>query len=171
MELIFILFNSFWEDVLSAKMIEPFAVSLDKLSFNNFGRILHCNHLDSASFVHTYTLLVKCINMIHFLIISPSLLPIMASSYSPIFFFLLSLSYAATFTFASRDVVVIDGLKYSKVYNLPSAAGPESFTFDCKGEGPYTGVSDGRIFKYEGYKKGWVEFAVTTPNRQDAPQL
>lgn len=43
--------------------------------------------------------------------------------------------------------------------------GPESFTFDCDGEGPYTGVADGRIFKWEGYRSSWREFATTSPRR------
>lgn len=43
--------------------------------------------------------------------------------------------------------------------------GPESFAFDCNGEGPYTGVADGRIFKWEGPLLGWREFATTSPIR------
>ncbi|KAF7838581.1 protein STRICTOSIDINE SYNTHASE-LIKE 12 [Senna tora] len=50
---------------------------------------------------------------------------------------------------------------------LPSPlTGPESLAFDSSGAGPYTGVSDGRIFKYVGAESGgFVEFAYTTPNR------
>ncbi|GAY69494.1 hypothetical protein CUMW_289820, partial [Citrus unshiu] len=29
----------------------------------------------------------------------------------------------------------------------PGVVGPESLAFDCNGEGPYAGVSDGRILK------------------------
>lgn len=58
---------------------------------------------------------------------------------------------------------------YSQVYQqipVPSGLiGPESLAFDCKGEGPYTGLSDGRIFKFEGPKRGWREFAFTSPTR------
>ncbi|KAL5723426.1 hypothetical protein ACHQM5_006829 [Ranunculus cassubicifolius] len=45
-------------------------------------------------------------------------------------------------------------------------AGPESFAFDCNGEGPYTGVLDGRILKWQGSRRGWREFAVTSPSRR-----
>lgn len=43
--------------------------------------------------------------------------------------------------------------------------GPESFAFDLKGQGPYTGVADGRIFKYKGPILGFVEYGYTNPNR------
>ncbi|KAL5727554.1 hypothetical protein ACHQM5_000738 [Ranunculus cassubicifolius] len=42
--------------------------------------------------------------------------------------------------------------------------GPESFAFDCYGDGPYTGVADGRIFKYTP-GGSWSEFGFTTPYR------
>ncbi|KAK4735450.1 hypothetical protein R3W88_009711 [Solanum pinnatisectum] len=49
---------------------------------------------------------------------------------------------------------------------LPSrVVGPESVAFDKKGDGPYTGVADGRIVKYEGPKIGFTDFAKTSPNR------
>ncbi|KAI4386434.1 hypothetical protein MLD38_004366 [Melastoma candidum] len=51
---------------------------------------------------------------------------------------------------------------------LPEVTGPESIAFDCYGQGPYVGVSDGRILKWQGGRGpglGWTEFAVTTPNR------
>ncbi|KAK8657518.1 hypothetical protein V6N13_035749 [Hibiscus sabdariffa] len=48
---------------------------------------------------------------------------------------------------------------------LDQASGPESIAFDCKNEGPYVGVSDGRILKWQGPNLGWKEFAVTSPNR------
>lgn len=50
--------------------------------------------------------------------------------------------------------------------NLPKGVvGPESFAFDCYGQGPYTGVADGRILKWEGSLIGWTEFATTAPLR------
>lgn len=48
---------------------------------------------------------------------------------------------------------------------LSGAFGPESFAFDRDGGGPYTGVSDGRIIKWQGNESRWINFAVTTPNR------
>ncbi|KAK2635930.1 hypothetical protein Ddye_030722 [Dipteronia dyeriana] len=49
---------------------------------------------------------------------------------------------------------------------LPGVVGPESIAFDCHGKGPYVGVSDGRILKWQGPPLGWVEFAITSSNRQ-----
>jgi hypothetical protein len=43
--------------------------------------------------------------------------------------------------------------------------GPESLTFDAQGRGPYTGVSDGRILRYNGPELGWTTFAYTSTNR------
>ncbi|XP_023536583.1 protein STRICTOSIDINE SYNTHASE-LIKE 10-like [Cucurbita pepo subsp. pepo] len=44
--------------------------------------------------------------------------------------------------------------------------GPESIAFDCRGEGPYAGVGDGRILKWNGSDLGWTQFAYTSPNRE-----
>ncbi|CAN4088299.1 unnamed protein product [Withania somnifera] len=43
--------------------------------------------------------------------------------------------------------------------------GPDSTAFDIKGDGPYTGVGDGRIVKYQGPNIGFTEFATTSPDR------
>lgn len=43
--------------------------------------------------------------------------------------------------------------------------GPEASAFDRKGGGPYTGIADGRIVKYQGPRVGFTDFAVTSPNR------
>ena len=48
---------------------------------------------------------------------------------------------------------------------LPSVTGPLAFAFDSKGNGPYTGVGDGRIVKYHGSKTGFVEYGYTSPIR------
>lgn len=45
------------------------------------------------------------------------------------------------------------------------ALGPESFVFDISGDGPYTGLSDGRIVKWIANESRWMDFAVTTPTR------
>lgn len=47
-------------------------------------------------------------------------------------------------------------------------AGPESLAFDLQGRGPYTGVADGRILRWDGPSVGWTEFSTTSPNRTDA---
>ncbi|KAL3522398.1 hypothetical protein ACH5RR_015232 [Cinchona calisaya] len=52
---------------------------------------------------------------------------------------------------------------------LPSTvASPESLAFDFLGEGPYTGVSDGRILKYIRLTESFIDFAYTSPNRTRA---
>ncbi|GMN60908.1 hypothetical protein TIFTF001_029999 [Ficus carica] len=48
---------------------------------------------------------------------------------------------------------------------IVGALGPESYAFDGHGEGPYTGVSDGRIIKWQENQRRWIDFAVTSPNR------
>ncbi|KAF8389858.1 hypothetical protein HHK36_024375 [Tetracentron sinense] len=83
----------------------------------------------------------------------------MKLSLLPIFFlFFISLPYQpeAQPHFASRPRI-----------HLPNGygVGPESLAFDCNGEGPYTGVSDGRILKWLGAALGWKEFAVTSQHR------
>ena len=58
-----------------------------------------------------------------------------------------------------------DLLSKSEVIHLKGAVGPESVAFDPNGEGPYTGVADGRILKWSGDSDGWVDFAVTSSQR------
>ncbi|RID47331.1 hypothetical protein BRARA_I03932 [Brassica rapa] len=71
----------------------------------------------------------------------------------------------------SRDV-----FPSAKVLNLTGASGPESIAFDPSGEGPYVGVSDGRVLKWRGESLGWSDFAYTSANREKcvrpfAPEL
>ncbi|XP_039146660.1 protein STRICTOSIDINE SYNTHASE-LIKE 10-like [Dioscorea cayenensis subsp. rotundata] len=49
-----------------------------------------------------------------------------------------------------------------QVLPLSNASGPESFAFDSAGQGPYTGVSDGRIFKWSPEHHQWIQFAVSS---------
>uniref|UniRef100_M8CY25 Strictosidine synthase 3 n=1 Tax=Aegilops tauschii TaxID=37682 RepID=M8CY25_AEGTA len=43
---------------------------------------------------------------------------------------------------------------------LPNGVtGAESLAFDARGQGPYTGVSDGRVLKWGGSSVGWTTFA------------
>ncbi|KAM7257756.1 hypothetical protein ACFE04_013497 [Oxalis oulophora] len=56
-----------------------------------------------------------------------------------------------------------------KVEALPpveNAIGPETYAFDPNGDGPYTGVSDGRIVKWLEDEHRWIDFAVITKNRE-----
>ncbi|XP_025663447.1 protein STRICTOSIDINE SYNTHASE-LIKE 2 isoform X2 [Arachis hypogaea] len=49
---------------------------------------------------------------------------------------------------------------------IENAVGPESFAFDPRGGGPYTGVSDGRIIKWDPTLNRWLNFALTfSPTR------
>ncbi|CAA0838574.1 Calcium-dependent phosphotriesterase superfamily protein [Striga hermonthica] len=50
-----------------------------------------------------------------------------------------------------------------KRLQLPSP-GCEAYTFDQNNTGPYTGLNDGRIVKYDGPKTGLVEYATTVSN-------
>ncbi|EOY01497.1 Uncharacterized protein TCM_011366 [Theobroma cacao] len=50
-------------------------------------------------------------------------------------------------------------------FDLPQVTRPESITFNCKNQGPYVGVSNGRIFKWHGPNIGWKEFVIPSPTR------
>jgi hypothetical protein len=46
------------------------------------------------------------------------------------------------------------------VMPLPQpVSGPESLAFDGRGQGPYSGVSDGRILRWHGGRQGWTQFS------------
>lgn len=53
-----------------------------------------------------------------------------------------------------------------EVLPIEGAFGPESLTFDPAGDGPYAGVSDGRIIKWVSHQRRWVDFAFTSPLRK-----
>ncbi|XP_015072331.1 protein STRICTOSIDINE SYNTHASE-LIKE 10-like [Solanum pennellii] len=58
----------------------------------------------------------------------------------------------------------------SKAEMIPlklDAFGAESVVFDPNGEGPYTGVADGRIIKWLQHNQTWVDFAVTSSQRDN----
>lgn len=70
----------------------------------------------------------------------------------------------------SEDVtetsLVSEVWQYDQVVPIENGAvGPESFAFDPLGEGPYTGVSDGRIIKWHRHENRWLNFAVTSSHR------
>lgn len=59
-----------------------------------------------------------------------------------------------------------DDLHVAQIVKVTGAVGPESLAFDPSGRGPYAGVADGRILRWEGDDGlGWSEFAVTTSQR------
>lgn len=53
-----------------------------------------------------------------------------------------------------------------EVVPIENAVGPESFAFDPRGEGPYSGVSDGRIIKWDTLQKRWLNFALTSSSHR-----
>lgn len=59
-----------------------------------------------------------------------------------------------------------DGVRNYMQLQLPGVIGPESIAFDCHRKGPYVGVSDGRILRWQGARLGWRPFAYTSPSRQ-----
>ncbi|XP_078152151.1 protein STRICTOSIDINE SYNTHASE-LIKE 10-like [Carex rostrata] len=50
-----------------------------------------------------------------------------------------------------------------EIISLDGAVGPESIAFDSLGGGPYTGVSDGRILKWNEKENRWIDYASTSP--------
>ncbi|GKV20364.1 hypothetical protein SLEP1_g30501 [Rubroshorea leprosula] len=48
---------------------------------------------------------------------------------------------------------------------IPGAIGPESIAFDLLGDGPYVGISDGRIIKWSHHKRQWTNFSTTSHHR------
>ncbi|XP_072980503.1 protein STRICTOSIDINE SYNTHASE-LIKE 10-like [Typha angustifolia] len=63
------------------------------------------------------------------------------------------------------ETKAIDKLQKIAKLVLSSISGPESLAFDNFGRGPYTGVSNGRILKWQGKDIGWVEFAFNSRHR------
>ncbi|KAL4313143.1 hypothetical protein GQ457_01G013040 [Hibiscus cannabinus] len=49
---------------------------------------------------------------------------------------------------------------------ITDAVGPESVAFDPLGNGPYVGVSDGRIIKWHKNEHRWIDFGTTSRNRE-----
>ncbi|XP_050238081.1 protein STRICTOSIDINE SYNTHASE-LIKE 12-like [Mercurialis annua] len=80
---------------------------------------------------------------------------IFMASMSLIFILLLHVHFAMAHPRAS----------FERLYLPTPLVGPESLAFDWNGGGPYTGVSDGRILKYQGPNLNFTEFAYTTQNR------
>ena len=77
---------------------------------------------------------------------------------------LLLLPAAAAAASSSYETKSIDpGLV---VMTLPEpVTGPESLAFDGRGGGPYSGVSDGRILRWQGRLRGWTEFAYNSKHK------
>ncbi|KAI4314014.1 hypothetical protein L6164_026957 [Bauhinia variegata] len=85
--------------------------------------------------------------------------------FSSSLFFIIPLFLSLSSMICSHGLVIKDGLERFQELRLPNVIGPESLAFDCHGRGPYASVSDGRILKWRGPRRGWIEFAVTSPTR------
>ncbi|XP_050238812.1 protein STRICTOSIDINE SYNTHASE-LIKE 11-like [Mercurialis annua] len=57
---------------------------------------------------------------------------------------------------------------FSYTFTRLNVTGPDSTAFDSHGQGPYTGIADGRIVKYQGPNIGFQDYAFDTPNRSKA---
>ncbi|CAK9166947.1 unnamed protein product [Ilex paraguariensis] len=60
--------------------------------------------------------------------------------------------------------VIVLSFRPLTTFEVPSG-GSEAYAFDRDGGGPYTGVNDGRVVKYEERINGFVDFAYASPNR------
>ncbi|KAJ6912603.1 hypothetical protein NC651_015122 [Populus alba x Populus x berolinensis] len=54
---------------------------------------------------------------------------------------------------------------------LEGAIGPESFAFDPLARGPYAGISDGRVVKWEEHERRWINFSFASQESAGARQL
>ncbi|XP_020576914.1 protein STRICTOSIDINE SYNTHASE-LIKE 10-like [Phalaenopsis equestris] len=66
--------------------------------------------------------------------------------------------------YQSTEINGDEGGRLQQAFMNGGAIGPESFAFDGDGEGPYTGLSDGRIMKWEGDDIGWTDFSSVSPS-------
>jgi sugar lactone lactonase YvrE len=68
-----------------------------------------------------------------------------------------------------NDIHVVSGNYPYHEIPLPNEVnmviGPESIAFDCNGNGPYIGVSDGRVLKWQQSTANWSEFSIPSSNR------
>ncbi|KAG8383116.1 hypothetical protein BUALT_Bualt05G0151300 [Buddleja alternifolia] len=69
-----------------------------------------------------------------------------------------------TFFFIFPYIAPAQSYHSFKSFKLPSI-GSEAYAFDSKNGGPYTGLNDGRVVKYQGPELGFQEFATTSSNR------
>ncbi|KAL3498645.1 hypothetical protein ACH5RR_041377 [Cinchona calisaya] len=75
------------------------------------------------------------------------------------------LSIFVTFLFMPSLFALDPYTKFTQLNLPPGPTGPESVALDRFGQGPYVGVSDGRILKYKCSNIGFTDFAYTAPNR------
>ncbi|CAN6325253.1 unnamed protein product [Urochloa humidicola] len=73
---------------------------------------------------------------------------------------LLAVALALLLPFCAADPIKATPTHWSFHLPLPDGVtGAESLAFDRRGQGPYAGVSDGRVLKWGGSAVGWTTFA------------
>lgn len=79
----------------------------------------------------------------------------------------MALAAAATLLSSSPSKEILTSIKVDDDVELipvdGGAAGPESLAFDLHGQGPYAGVSDGRVIRWIPAERRWVEHSSSTP--------
>ena len=76
---------------------------------------------------------------------------------------MLSIVIFICFSFLSTVFSQPIGSNFQKLDLPPPSVGPEAFAFDSLSRGPYTGISDGRIVRYNG--STFVDAYITSPIR------
>lgn len=84
----------------------------------------------------------------------------------------MALAAAATLLSSSPSKEILTSIKVDDDVELipvdGGAAGPESLAFDLHGQGPYAGVSDGRVIRWIPAERRWVEHSSSTPELLDS---
>lgn len=65
-------------------------------------------------------------------------------------------------------ILGLSGVVHSSYQRLPvppGTTGPESVAFDNNNRGPYTGISDGRVMKWDSRRHAWTQFSVPSNRR------
>jgi hypothetical protein len=59
----------------------------------------------------------------------------------------------------------ISGGREWEALQLEGAIGPESFAFHPLAGGPYAGISDGRVVRWEEHERRWINFSFASQER------
>ncbi|KAL2320688.1 hypothetical protein Fmac_029657 [Flemingia macrophylla] len=78
-----------------------------------------------------------------------------------------SIALVVTAWIAQRRCRVEEEARLLEAVPIDGSVGAESLAFDPRGEGPYTGVSDGRIIKWNRAQNRWFNFSVTSSHWDD----
>uniref|UniRef100_A0A0E0C922 Strictosidine synthase conserved region domain-containing protein n=1 Tax=Oryza meridionalis TaxID=40149 RepID=A0A0E0C922_9ORYZ len=87
-----------------------------------------------------------------------TLRPTAAATALALILFLVVFSPSPAAAAAARMFKTIDARRSRHLDLGGSLVGPESVAFDGKGRGPYSGVSDGRIMRWNGEAAGWSTY-------------